>query len=221
MQLPLIILAFFAITAGFVGVPPEFPIFGAIFSPEHNPFFEFVSFALLPEIQPSEPEFNYLPVLVSFAVALGGLWLGYEMYGRKPLRAGEEDPLRRILNPAIYRTLENKYYLDELYTMMFVVPSQWFSRAVVAEFIDRGLIDGFLHLTGRVSTFTGDLLKVFNLWLIDGVGDGIPEGIGRFGSWFRQVQSGRVQQYLLYVTIGVVIIGLIFALSTGLLQATN
>src|SRR5690606_29457637 len=38
MQLPLIILAVFAVIAGFVGVPTEFPILGQIFSPEHNPF---------------------------------------------------------------------------------------------------------------------------------------------------------------------------------------
>src|SRR5690606_6675101 len=42
MQLPLIVLAFCAIVAGFVGVPSDFPLFGAIFSPEHNPFHHFV-----------------------------------------------------------------------------------------------------------------------------------------------------------------------------------
>jgi len=102
-----------------------------------------------------------------------------------------------------------------------VQPSQWFSREVVSNFVDKGIIDGFLHLIARVFTFIGDLLKVFNLWLIDGVGDGMAQGINRFGTWFRRVQTGRVQQYLLYAALAAVLIGLVFAASTGLLQAAN
>ncbi len=215
MQLPLVILAFFALFAGFVGVPPEFPIFGAILSPEVNPFFEFVKYSLLPEIQPEKPPFNWFPVLTSFGVALGGLGLGYLMYGRKPLEAGEEDPLKRILSPGIFNVLENKYYFDELYQIVFVRPSQWFSRVVVSEFIDRGIIDGFIHLIAKLSNFIGDLFKAFNLWLIDGVGDGIPQGIARFGAWFRRVQTGRVQQYLVLVILAALVIGFILVVSTS------
>ena len=215
MQAPLVILAFFALFAGFVGVPPEFPILGSIFSPDGNPFFDFVKYSLLPEIQPTKPPFNWFPVLVSFGVALGGLGLGYMMYGRKPLKAGEEDPLKKIISPGVYKTLQNKYYIDELYQIVFVRPSQWFSRVVVSEFIDRGIIDGFIHLVAKTANFVGDLLKTFNLWLIDGVGDGIPMGIARFGSWFRRVQTGRVQQYLVLVLLAALVIGFVLVVSTS------
>lgn len=220
MQLPLIILAFFAIFAGFVGVPPEFPIFGAVLSPDGNPFFDYVKYTLLVDMQPGKPPFNWIPVLTSFGVALGGLWVGWMVYGRKPLEAGQPDPLVKALGP-IYPLLQNKYYIDELYAIVFVRPSQWFSRVVVSEFIDRGIIDGFIHLVARVSNFLGDLLKLFNLWLIDGVGDGIPQGVARFGLWFRHIQTGRTQQYMLFAAIAALIIGLIFVISTGLLQASN
>ncbi len=219
MQLPLIILAFLALVAGFVGVPPNFPILGAIFSPDTNPFFEFTKYALLPEIQPEKPEFSYVPVLASFTVALGGLYIGWLMYGRKPLKAGEPDPMTSILSPTIYRALENKWYIDEIYAAVFIKPAQWFAHNVVSEFLDRGIIDGFIHLVGRVSTFIGDLAKVFNLWVIDGVGDGIPDGVKHFGMWFRRVQSGRVQQYMLWLALGALLIGLIFAVSTGVIVA--
>ena len=213
MQLPLIILAFFAVVAGFVGVPPDFPILGAIFSPEVNPFFEFVKYTLMPEIQPPKPPFSWIPVLTSFGVALGGLWLGWRMYGRKPLKAGEPDPLVEILGP-LHNLLKNKYYIDELFEIVFIRPSQTISR-LTAEVLDRGVIDGFLHLIARVSTWIGDLLKVLNLWLIDGVGDGIPQAVGRFGSWFRRIQTGRIQQYMLLIAIFALVIGLIFAASVG------
>ena len=232
MTLPLILLAFFALTAGFVGVPEDFPIFGAIFSPEHNAFHHFVietlpanaaveEFASVPEMHVDAPPFNIIPVAVSFLVALGGLYLGYLMYWRRPLKAGEPDPLVNILGENIHTTLKNKYYIDELYDRVFVRPLQWFSRAVASDFVDRGIIDGFLHLIGRVFVWIGDLFKVLNTWLIDGVGDGIPMLIAMFGRWFRQVQTGRVQQYLLFMAIAAILIGIIFAVSTGILQAAG
>ncbi len=216
MTLPLVLLSFFAITAGFVGVPSDFPLFGAIFSPEYNAFHHLVGAALIAES--SAVPFNIFPVLVSFAVALGGIGLGYLMYWRKPLQAGEVDPLVSILGP-VYPVLQNKYYFDELYTALFVKPSQWFAKNVAYEFIDRGVIDGFLHLLARVFTWIGDFLKVMNLWLIDGVGDGIPELMAKSGISFRRLQSGRVQTYMLLLAIAALVIALVFALSTGVLQA--
>jgi NADH-quinone oxidoreductase subunit L len=216
MTLPLIILAVFALFAGFVGVPPQFPVFGPIFSPETNPFFEFVKYTLLPEMQPEKPPFNWIPVLTSFVVALGGLGVGWLVYWRKPLQAGEPDPLVKFLGP-VHGILKNKYYFDELYDTVFVRPSQWFSHHVVSVFLDKGLIDGFLHLIARVATWIGDFLKLLNTWLIDGVGDGIPELVAMFGAWFRRIQTGRIQQYLLLIAIAALLIVVIFIASSGVL----
>ncbi len=214
MQLPLILLAFFALVAGFVGVPPDFPILGPIFSPEYNPFFQFVKYTLLTEMQPPKPPFAWAPVLTSFTVALGGLYAGWLVYGRKPLKAGQPDPMVGALGP-LHNVLKNKYFFDELYDTIFIRPAKAVAN-VTSEFIDRGIIDGFLHLVGRVATFIGDLFKSFNLWLIDGVGDGIPAAIGKFGQRLRFIQTGRVQNYLLLVLIFALLIGLIFAASAAL-----
>jgi NADH-quinone oxidoreductase subunit L len=216
MTAPLIVLAVFALLAGFVGVHPDFPILGGIFSPNGNPFHNFVGGTLL--AHPESIPFNIFPVLVSFAVALGGLYVGYRVYWVNPLKAGQPDPMVARLG-SFYPTLKNKYYFDELYGRIFVTPLQWFARNVAYEFFDKGVIDGFLHLIGRVFTWVGDLLKNLNLWLIDGVGDGIPILIARFGGWIRWIQSGQVQQYMLLVIIAALIIGIVFALSTGALQA--
>ena len=78
-----------------------------------------------------------------------------------------------------------------------------------------------MHLIARVFVWIGDLFKVLNTWLIDGVGDGIPEMIAIFGRWFRRVQTGRVQQYLLFVAVAALLIGIVFAVSTGILQAAG
>lgn len=225
MQLPLVILAFFALFAGFVGVPTDFPIFGAIFSPEHNYFHHLVVYAL-PEVSgPSgeifhveAPAFNIIPVGTSFLVALGGLYVGWLMYWRKPLKAGEEDPLIGILGRPIYNMLLNRYYFDDLYNAVFVVPSQWVSRQIVT-FLDKGIIDSILHAIAAFFTWLGDFIKVLNMWLIDGVGDGIPRMIYAFGGWLRGAQTGRVQQYLLIVLVALLVIGAILAITVGAVVA--
>jgi NADH-quinone oxidoreductase subunit L len=214
MQLPLVILAFFALFAGFIGVPPDFPLLGGIFAADGNPFFDWTKYTLLTEMQPPKPPFSPIPVLTSFAVALGGLFLGWWIYGRKPLKAGEPDPLVKPLG-SLYPLLKNKYYFDELYQMVFIRPSQVISR-LTSEWIDRGIIDGILHGIARVFTWLGDLLKVLNLWLIDGFGDGIPQAVGKLGERLRFLQTGSIQQYLLLLAVFALMIGLIFAASVAL-----
>lgn len=221
MQAPLIVLAFFALFAGFIGVPTDFPIFGAIFSPEHNYFHHLVVYAL-PYLERNgheifhvdAPPFRMIPVLTSFVVALGGLWVGYLLYWRKPLEKGQEDPIIGILGKPIYNTLLNRYYLDDLYDMIFVRPSQWVSKKIIV-LVDKGFIDGVLHATAAIFTWIGDFIKVMNAWLIDGVGDGIPKGIWNFGGTLRKSQTGRIQQYLLIVLIAILVIGIFFAVISG------
>ena len=224
MTLPLLILAVFAIGAGFVGVPSDFPILGPIFSPEHNAFHHLViealplpeataAYASLPDYHPHAPPFNLVPVATSFIVALLGLWLGYMVYWRRPLKAGQADPMENFLGP-LHPILQNRYYLDDVYVAVFVKPSQWLARHATV-FLDRGIIDAILHVIARVFTWLGDLIKVLNLWLIDGVGDGIPIAIFNFGGWLRRMQSGRVQLYLLLVLAAAVVIGVVLVLSSG------
>jgi NADH:ubiquinone oxidoreductase subunit 5 (subunit L)/multisubunit Na+/H+ antiporter MnhA subunit len=140
------------------------------------------------------------------------------MYGRKPLQAGEEDPLIKILGRPVYMTLQNRYYFDDLYRLVFVVPSKWIGEQVNV-FLDKGIIDGILHFIARVFTWIGDLFKVMNMWLIDGVGDGIPRAIYNFGGRMRDAQTGRIQQYLLAVLIATVVIGIVLAVSSGAVTA--
>lgn len=209
IQVPLVVLGVFAILAGFVGVHPDFPILGGIFSPGGNRFHNFVANSL--PHHPPTLGFDWLPVLFSFAVALGGLWLGYRLYWRKPLAAGQEDPAKVALDkisPALWRGMENKFYVDEFYNWAFVRPSQWIS-AQTGELLDRGVIDGVLHAIAGAAAFVGELFKRFNRVVIDGVGDGIPQGIGLFGRWFRGLQSGRIQEYMLMVIIAALAIGVI------------
>jgi NADH-quinone oxidoreductase subunit L len=207
MTLPLIILSFFAVTAGWVGIPKDFPAIGGLLP---NWFHEFVGGTLLEH--PPEEVFNLVPLLTSLVVALGGLALGWFVYRNIP--EGAEDPLQRALGP-IYTLLKNKYYFDELYDFVFVRPVRWLSEVFVSAWIDKGLIDGLLHWIGRTSLRVGDTFRnYFDLPVVNGAGDLVGEGVEKFGNSFRVIQTGRVQYYLLITMVAVIALGGVFLIFT-------
>jgi NADH-quinone oxidoreductase subunit L len=99
MTTPLVVLAFFAITYGWVGIPEHFPVLGGLVP---NWFHDFVGHTL--EHVPAAPEFSWIPLLTSLGVALGGLFFGWLAY--RNVNSPEEDKLQ-------IHWLKNKWYFDE------------------------------------------------------------------------------------------------------------
>src|SRR5512138_1287526 len=87
MTTPLVILAVFAVTYGWVGIPEEFPVLGGLVP---NWVHEFLgkSLAEMPEAAP----FSAVPLLTSLVVALGGLLIGWLYY--RNVKTAEQDALQ-------------------------------------------------------------------------------------------------------------------------------
>src|SRR5258706_10856863 len=117
------------------------------------------------------------------------------------------DPVEGILGSDLYRILQNKYYVDEFYQVAFIAPARWFAETFVNQILDKGIIDGILHTIAVSATWIGNLLREFNRVVIDGVSDGIPEAIADAARSLRTVQSGHIQQYLLYALIAFLWVG--------------
>jgi NADH-quinone oxidoreductase subunit L len=194
MTLPLIFLAGFAIVAGWPGIPLDFPVIGG-FIP--NFIHEFVGETLAEH--PEAVTFNWFPLLISLGVSLGGLALGWLVYRDVP--AGAPDPLKKALGP-VYKILQNKYYFDELYDFIFVQPAYWISRTFTYLWIDRMVIDGFLHLIARVTFSIGGFFRNYiDKPIVNGFGDFVGESVKRLGRSSRFIQTGRVQQYMLMALV--------------------
>jgi NADH-quinone oxidoreductase subunit L len=189
MTLPLMVLAFFAITAGWAGIPDYFPLLGTWFPG----FFSHFVGHTLPE-PPGHVEFSFLPLLTSIIVSLGGLALGYVVY--RNYQAGQEDPLKAALR-GFHTVLQNKYYLDEIYDFLFVRPAYWLSETFTFRWMDRGVIDGILHGVSWVPSRIGSFLRMYPDRFINWTGDATSEGVKLFGRRFRVIQSGNLQQYML------------------------
>jgi NADH-quinone oxidoreductase subunit L len=194
MTFPLIILAFFAITTGWSGIPEDFPIIGSLLP---NWFHDFVGSVLAEH--PKAVEFNFVPLLTSTLVSLGGLYLGWVTY--RGQEAGAADPLQKPLG-SFYSLLKNKYYFDEIYDRLFVKPAYWFSRTFTYLWLDRGLIDGVLHTISRIAFRLGSIFRNYiDAPIVNGFGDFVGEGVKALGRRIRVIQTGRVQQYLVIALV--------------------
>jgi NADH:ubiquinone oxidoreductase subunit 5 (subunit L)/multisubunit Na+/H+ antiporter MnhA subunit len=82
---------------------------------------------------------------------LGGL-VGWLLYGRVSLEAGDEDPLAVIMRflklKWLYRMVQNSFYLDNIYMAIFVKPLPTLINLSSA--MDIGIIDRFIQATGKV-----------------------------------------------------------------------
>jgi NADH-quinone oxidoreductase subunit L len=195
MTVPLIILSIFAIGYGWVGIPEHFPVLGGIFP---NWFHEFVGGTLAEH--PEALAFNWIPLITSLTVALGGLFFGWLVY--RNVNSVGEDKLQIPL-------LKNKYYFDEAYDFLFVKPAYWVAETLVSRWMDQGLIDGILHIFGPVTDKIGSFIrKYIDLLIInEAVGDGSYKVTWWFGRNLRTVQTGRIQQYLMFALVVFMLVG--------------
>ena len=201
MTAPLVVLSVFAIGYGWVGIPEGFPLLGGLVP---NWFHEFVGGTLAE--MPPVLEFNWIPLLTSLVVALGGLGLGWYVY--KDIKSQAQDKFQIPL-------LKNKYYFDEAYDFLFIKPMIWFSEIFVSKWMDKGVIDSILHVFGPATGGIGYAIRnYFDVPVVNEfLGDGSANATYWIGKNLRPIQTGRIQQYLILSLIILAVIGgLIFAL---------
>ncbi len=191
MVAPLAILAVPTVLAGLIlGIPPEGGLIhtwleevfagaeeahagvlpGSIAAGEHHGFELFGLGGLL--------------LLVGASVAAAGIWLAYRWYVERvgsAERFVERIPLG--LGPGMYRASVNKYYVDDIYGLVFARGGVLFSEALW--WFDAKVIDGAVNGAG---------------WLASRIGGGL-----------RKLQTGRVENYGLGMAAGLAVVLLIYA----------
>jgi NADH-quinone oxidoreductase subunit L len=142
-----------------------------------------------------EHAFSIPDAIVSVAVALAGFGVAYLFYFRGALRPLHGLTARSTAARRGYAVLENKYYLDHLYTDL-IVGSIKGPVAQAAYWFNQRVIDGVVNGVGigarRAAHITYD---VIDQKVVDGLVNGTGAGAEESGSVLRRIQTGRVQQY--------------------------
>ncbi len=203
MTVPLVILAFFAVVAGWSGISSK--LFGTegIFI---NFFHDFVGSSIhetmheLYEMHlvghPIETlDWNWTPLSLSVIVALGGLFFGWLIYGRKQISSERPDPLVKAFGP-LHTFLQNKWYWDELYDVVFYRPTIWLSEKFVLVVVDKGIIDFIIESVARVVYWFGQYVKRFEELVFGQAVDWVKDQFLAVAREARQLQTGKIQEYL-------------------------
>jgi NADH-quinone oxidoreductase subunit L len=155
MTIPLVILAFFSVAAGYVGLPVVFgknlDFFGRFLEPVIK----------VPHEVHLELSTEWLLILVSVGVALLGIYIAYVFYIKRP-----QIPHRLVARfPSLYKLLYNKYYVDEIYNAAFVNTTIKGSEIIYDNF-DLKVIDGALNGTASATNFSGKILSYLQSGLL-------------------------------------------------------
>jgi NADH-quinone oxidoreductase subunit L len=154
MTIPLAILAFFSITAGYVGLP-------IVLGENVNLFDRFLEPVIHAHHAHLSLGTEWLLILASVVVALFGIFLAYLLYRKKP--AVPHNLVARF--PWLYKLLYNKYYVDEIYNASIVNPMLKGSETVYKHF-DLKVIDGAINGSASTANFLGKMLSFLQTGLI-------------------------------------------------------
>jgi proton-translocating NADH-quinone oxidoreductase chain L len=197
MTMPLIVLALGAIFLSVV-LTPAWPSLHAYLTGES------AHFEITRLIQPT--------LFVSLLLVAIGIGLGVLVYRHAGVQEGdrpaETDPLE-YAQPALFRFLENKMWIDELYGRT-VIALSW-TGARLSNWMDRYFWDGVVRAFGGL----GQLFGIFTTRIDErGINAGVDEttsgarGLGRVMSGWH---SGQIQTYLGVVAIGMLALLLLYA----------
>jgi NADH-quinone oxidoreductase subunit L len=187
MWLPIAVLSVFAVLMGF----------------GHNFFQHYVA--------PEEValEHSNLVLWLSVGVGLLGIFLGWLVYGRKPMEhASDPDPLAVALG-GLFTFLNRKWYIDEFYeATVFRITA---ACAMLCRLFDKIAVDGFLHAVTFLATIISLIFSgVGDGFFINGGFDASCESVRLGGKVLAKLQSGRVQNYFRVLSLGAAILLLIY-----------
>ena len=197
MTMPLIVLAICAIFFSVV-LTPAWPWLHSYLTGEAT------RFDIAHLIQPM--------LLVSFVMVTIGVGLGILMYRRAGLedrqRSAETDPLE-YAQPALFRFLENRMWIDELYAQTVIAFSRTAAR--LSDWMDRYVWDGLVRAFGGLGQLFGIFTTDFGERGINAGVDKTTTGTRRLGRIMSGWHSGQIQTYLGVVAIGMLALLLLYA----------
>jgi NADH-quinone oxidoreductase subunit L len=190
ITVPLWILAVLGVSAGLVNIPSALSPDSLELRFEH--YFE-PKGAYFPTENFSHPGFSLGIALGATVIGLLGISLAYLWYWRGLGPHGITQRNRAAQGG--YTVLVNKYYFDHLYTDIIAGGTKGpVARGV--NWFNQNVIDGIVNGAGRLSTVVGRFVyNRIDQQVVDGAINGSAAAAEGGGQIFRQLTSGKVQQY--------------------------
>ena len=193
MTVPLMILAGFAILLGFLGTP-AWPWFDGFLTGEETVF----NFSRL-----TEPGTLGL-MISSAAIVFTGLGLGWWLYGKRQRQTVEEKDVLETSQPFVFKLLENKYYIDELYEATVIRFNAF--AAWLCDFMDKWVFGGAVLIVQYLTLAFSWLYRLTDEYFVNLGFDVSCDSIRESGGGLSKLHSGRVQNYLRIIGVALVLL---------------
>ncbi len=144
-------------------------------------------------------------IIISLLAAGVGIGLGYLFYVKSPHLPGV---WAARLGP-LYRASFNKYWIDELYGVLFTRRTMDAARAVYT--VDSRVVDGAVNGTAWITRALSRVTGGTDRYVIDGLVNTIAMFVARLVSpLFRAAQTGLTANYALVMVFGLVVAVVLF-----------
>jgi NADH-quinone oxidoreductase subunit L len=110
---------------------------------------------------------------------------------------------------SVHALVFEKYRVDELYQATVVRGFQ--AAASAMSWIDANIVDGIVNLTGTISRGVAWIGGAIDTYFVDGAVNGVADLVLAGGRRMRRVQTGRINNYVLAVVVGVILLVIISA----------
>ena len=188
ITIPLWILAAFAVVGGAVNLPSKIVPDSIAYRFEH--YVEPVASYFPSPI--SHPSFSWTFALIATLVAAAGVAVSYAYWFQGRFRGVTE---RNKLAATGYRVLENKYYLDTLYTGIIVGGVKG-PVARASNWVNQHIIDGIVNTAGERSAQAGRAIYTHvDQKVVDGTVNLSGTASSEAGGVLRLIQTGKIRQY--------------------------
>jgi len=145
-------------------------------------------------------------MLLSLAVAGLGILAAFATYYWKRINA---DAVAGALAP-VHRFLLNKWYFDELYGAVVVGGVLALTRLL--RWIDTYIIDGAVNGAGTLTRGVSFVSGKFDTYVVDGLVNFSAYISGFAGLVLRKFQTGKVQTYVMFAVLAVMVFYFVFRL---------
>lgn len=196
MTVPLMVLSLGAIIAGFIGIPAALGGSNAI---EHflEPSFVVAGAPHVEEVHHMSHAAEIGLMLFSVLIAVGGIWLAYRNYVKRP-----ENAVRMAESWSTqHRLLTNKYYVDELYDSTVIRGTMGSADGLWT--VDKRVVDGTVNGTGWTTLAMSWISHVLDKYVVDGFINFVAWVCSEASYIFRRAQTGLIQNYAFATLLGV------------------
>ncbi len=200
MTVPLWILAIGAIVVGWFGVPNFLWAKGNRFEAFLEPIFPKLPPDWTPVVHEASHATEWSLMMTSVVVATIGIVVGWKLYsGSYPFAVPERFAKRFA---GLYRTVRNKYYVDEAYEWLFVERLVKRGGRFLWE-IDARVVDGVVNGTRHLAIGVSEISSWFDRVFVDGAVNGVANVFQAGWRGYGRLQNGQTQSYALSMAVGV------------------